>query len=227
MQYFPTTCIDGFFENPDSIVKLANDKAHWQPSDNGSWPGVRSQPLHEIDHHVYLWVMNKYLSAFFSETEKNEYNISFRSTSMFQKIPVSKEEDWREGWIHTDHPDVHTFIIYLTPGANGQAGTSLYSKKNVLSSPNFSKIKKQVYLNEIPASEGKEWRKKSNEQFELDTTFANKYNRCIGFDSSLWHGVQNFDTGTEDRLTLITFFHHISCGPFPLQRVRSNVMIKD
>jgi len=225
MQYFPTTCIDGFFEDPDSIVELAKNKAIWQPSDDGSWPGVRSQPLHELDNDIYTWIMNKYLSAFFSEQDK-QY-VSWRSTSVFQKIPVRQEEHWQEGWVHTDYPDVHTFIIYLTPGASEQAGTSLYTEKDAFASPNFSKIKKAVYLGELPPSEGKVWREKSNDQFSVDVTFGNKYNRCIGFDSSLWHGVKNFDTGTQDRLTLITFFQQINCGSFPLQRIRSNIMSRD
>ena len=219
MQYFPTTCIDGFFTDPEQIIELTKE-VNWQPSDGGHWPGVRSQPLHEIDYDVYNWIMNKYLSAFFSEEEKRKYNIGYRSTSMFQRIPANTGE----GWIHTDYPDVHTFIIYLTPGADERSGTSLYSKKNIRSSAQYTSSKQNVYLGKGDDNGDRE---RNNSQFVRNAFFGNVYNRCIGFDSSLWHGVENFDTGQEDRLTLITFFHSISCGSTPLQRLRSQVMIKD
>ena len=45
---FPSMCTDGFFKNPDNIVKYANTLTY-HSAESGKWPGVRSEALHKIN----------------------------------------------------------------------------------------------------------------------------------------------------------------------------------
>ena len=55
---------------------------------------------------------------------------------------------------------------------------------------------------------------------------SNVYNRLFSFDSSLWHGVEDFKND-EDRLTLVMFLQELTGPPSTLQRTRSIPMLRD
>ena len=44
---YPNLIVDNFFEDPDSIVDLSTN-IQYAPSDDGRWPGLRSNYLHRI-----------------------------------------------------------------------------------------------------------------------------------------------------------------------------------
>ena len=135
---FPTTVIDDYFEDPHGVYKLAqSDKITWFRSGNGAWPGVRSQPIHELDNAFFTYMMKKFLYTFYTHDNLMKSNFSFEATSFFQRI----EGDWSTGWIHSDHPDICTKIIYLTPNANPESGTSIYSKKSLNTESKWEDVK--------------------------------------------------------------------------------------
>lgn len=225
MIYFPTTVIDNFYEDPQSIVDLANsDKITWSKNETGDWPGYRSQPLHVIDNDLWVHHMDKYFNAFWPNHVLNEQGIRYNATSFFQRI--SPEYD--AGWIHIDYPDIHTTILYLTPGASPTSGTALYSKKSFNSAIQHTEIKKKYYRGEITREEQEPYRIQNNEGYVENMFFGNQYNRLIGFDSYNYHGVKNFNTETEEeRLTLITFIHSVSVNDLPSLRVKSLPLTRD
>ena len=64
--------------------------------------------------------------------------------------------------------------------------------------------------NKIKTKEYKEARKKSNQRFKKTISFDSIPNRCIMFDSSQYHAVNNYNNSKQgERLTLITFFDSI------------------
>ena len=63
-------------------------------------------------------------------------------------------------------------------------------------------------------------REEFNSNFEETDRFNNLYNRCIGFDASIWHGANNLQSNDE-RLTLIIFFSFISGPMTGLQRSKA------
>jgi len=222
MIHFPTTVLNNFFEDPHGVIDIAKgDSVVWSHSENsnsqanGSWPGVRSQPLHEIDNDLYIYLMNKYLYTFFDDEDMA--TITYNAISVFHKIAPK----WANGWIHNDFPDIHTFIIYLTPDADPKSGTGLYTPKNIHQKLLHSKTKKQYNLGEISKDEAEPARLEHNQQFDPDTMVYNRFNRLVGFDSHQWHGVESYDTGTEERLTLITFINKLSCPPSSYQRMKA------
>ena len=216
MIHFPTTVLNDFFEDPQGVIDISkSDKVVWTPSDNGAWPGTRSQPIHDLDKDLYIFLVKKYLTTFFNSEDMS--TINFNATSIFHRI----ESKWESGWIHSDFPDIHTFIIYLTPNANPKSGTGLYTPKNIHMEVLHNDIKKQYYLGEISKDEAEQARLEHNQQFDPDTMVYNRFNRLVGFDSHQWHGVEAFDTGTEERLTLVTFIHQLSCPPSAYQRMKA------
>ena len=55
MIHFPTTILDDFFDNPHDIINISkSSKITWKPSENGSWPGVRSQSLVNINKDLFI-----------------------------------------------------------------------------------------------------------------------------------------------------------------------------
>ena len=67
--FFPTTCIDNFYKDPDGVRNFAlsleyNDNA-------GNFPGVRTDNLKNIDEQFYKQSVNKLLSLFFQVSAIN------------------------------------------------------------------------------------------------------------------------------------------------------------
>ena len=89
-------------------------------------------------------------------------------------------------------------------------------------------IKQSYYRGEISKEEQQPYLEEHNKGFIEDCFFANKYNRQIGFDSRLWHGVKEFDTNTkEERLTIVTFIHKVIAHGLPMNRMRNVPLTRD
>ena len=60
--FFPTTCIDNFYKDPDGIRNFALSLNY---NDNsGNFPGLRTDNLNKIDAQFYKQSVNKLLSLF-------------------------------------------------------------------------------------------------------------------------------------------------------------------
>ena len=213
---FPTTVIDNFFDNPDEIVKMAAaDKIEGNPSPNGSFPGLRSQPLHILDEEFWDYFLFKYLHTFWSEEEIKNKGIRFLARSYFSLI----SNEHSKGWIHCDYPIMHTSIIYLTPNADPKSGTGIYTKKDMYTAELYPDISKKYIKGEMTKEEFEPYAEKHNSGFIEDCYFANKYNRLIGFDSHLWHAIKHSDE-KKDRLTIVSFIDDVIAGDFPITRMK-------
>ena len=218
MIYFPTICVDDFFPYPDQLRNylLTADNLNWAPAPDGAWPGIRSDSLHKVNFELFKEIASRYLLLHYSSKEISE--IVFEAEMRFQRINVD-DKKYTGGWIHNDYPYIQTTLIYLTPNAPLNSGTCLYRMKNLdnLHFKNLLKFKNRypagtvsapdsgIHSNKISYEEVEKDRIKNNNQFEKTVYFSNTYNRCISFDSTIWHGVEEF-SGEEDRLTLIIFW---------------------
>jgi len=118
MNYFPTTIIDNFLPDPNWVRDFAlSDKIEWHTDEKGMWPGERSQMLFEVDNNLFQFIMQRYLTHFYSPDDLDK--VTFTARMQFQKINASYDK----GWVHNDHPFISTFILYLTPNANPKSGT--------------------------------------------------------------------------------------------------------
>jgi hypothetical protein len=210
--YVPTTIIDGFLDYPEVLRDFAL-KQEYKQSNDGRWPGVRSEPLHKLSPLIFETYIQKILNIFFTK----EQPYTFNADSFFQIV----NKDYESGWVHRD-PDVVTAMLYLTPGSI--SGTSLYSKKNIFYNDGEHKDKK---LNSYLGITGKTEtiaREIHNSNFECTLDVKGIFNRMLVFDSQIYHAAHEFfgQDINDSRLTLVTFFTNIT-GTFsaPLQRSRN------
>ena len=55
---YPNLIVDNFFEDPDSIVDLSKN-LQYSSSDDGRWPGLRSNYLHKIYPRLFDFISTK------------------------------------------------------------------------------------------------------------------------------------------------------------------------
>ena len=229
-QFFPV-CIDNFFSDPDAIRDFALSLN--RTSDvAGNWPGERTDPLHIIDREFFNAIILKALSAYF---DLKHTNLSWDDSDItFQLIPPNSDkrnDPVNVGWIHKDLGNNLAGLIYLTPDADPDSGTSLFNIK-----PEFENIyldhgrqpEKHIWElgDQITNEEYIEALEKHNNMFYEKTRFQNIYNRLIMYDANEFHRANNFVTGTKDRLTCVFFISGVKAGfdankpsRYPMDRV--------
>jgi len=215
--FFPTSIIDGFFENPDEIRNFALSLEYFDDAQN--YPGKRTKQISEIDKVLYDTVMCKFMSIFFKRED-----IGFNGSLTFQLVT----KEFGSGWIHRDG-SIATGIVYLSQNSNTKIGTSLYQKKNILMDPlmndNLVERKHASFKNR---ENDVFHRNEVNNHYKETLAVDGIYNRAIFFDSHFYHAAHDFvgENDDDSRLTLIAFFHNISCGgqPFPIQRMHQQAI---
>jgi hypothetical protein len=216
----PITILDNFFDYPDKIRDYAlNLKFEKDP--DGKWPGLRTKPLHEINHLLFDAICKKVISIYF-DLEQDSANITWKTYMSFQKV----DKFYDSGWVHIDNPAIFTVIVYLNKNPNINSGTSIYKLKNDIIVSNMNELnvhKKNAYKGLIDIKDVDIKRKENNDQYVEVVKIHNEYNRIISFDSGLFHAAQDFfgDNDKEDRLTLIMFFNELCVNKSPVERMRS------
>jgi len=198
---WPLLCIDNFFDDPDSIVEYAN-KQEYAPN---FYPGLRTQSLHHTDNEFFIWVNEKILSLLYP----NDYKKLFwRTATHFQKVPQGLEHD---GWVHQDENEF-TCIVYLSKHKN--CGTSIFTPIDQYSKALNDQVEKVNYFQNYKEYKDleklKDTKDLNNSKFDESIIIKSKYNRLVLFDARSYHAAQPYiGTTTEDRLTLISFFHGV------------------
>jgi len=217
MHTIPVTILDNFFDDPDKIREWALQQEYF-PAKDGNWPGLRSKLINELNAPFFRLVCRKFFSQFYDLQNMEE--LSWEVTMRFQMIP----KGYDSGWIHSDEKAGQiTGIIYLSPNANLNGGTSIYRNKSNIVQPMIDnrKFKEDSYLNKITMQEAKKYKEEHNAQFEETIRVSNVYNRSICFDSQLIHGAQDFfGEGEDSRLTLVFFVKKLFVNNTPVSRVR-------
>ena len=222
---FYSVCVDDFFINPNTIRNFGLNLSK-KPDITGTWPGLKSESLHNIDIHLNTVILLKVLSVYFDLKYENieweESDVCFQQIKKFSK---NKNSILNKGWIHQDNKNSLAGIIYLSPNINPEAGTSLYNLKEN-EKENFIPYTKQNYRHMLYTGDKideyeyeKSW-KKHNEKFIEKTRFQNIFNRMICYDSNEFHSANNYFSDNEDRLTLIFFINKIKVKKNPITRVK-------
>lgn len=213
--FFPTSCIDNFFRNPDNIREYALS-LDYGTDGSGRWPGVRSEQLSDLNPKMYFNILKKYLNLWFDPVDV--LNMEVQADMMFQRVPSMNAG----GWIHTDYPSQNVFMIYLNKDEDLRNGTSIYRKTVWDYSDTNDKLwaKERFYKGEITEEESEKRRLEYNEIFfEKTIEFSNVYNRLICFDGHHHHGANGFSMENgEDRLFLICFIRNLKCPQTPMQK---------
>ena len=210
--FFPTTIVDGFFEQPDEVRKFALSQDFYV-SQNHAYPGKRTRQLHEINPILFYGIAKKITNLFYQEN----IHPHFLCEATFHSVSGQYES----GWIHKDQ-DMITALVYLTP--DNYQGTSLYRKKDYFSNHSeWTADKQEAYKNLTSNSDSL---KKNNSMFEETMNVKGLYNRMFLFDSNIYHGAHDYfgDELENSRLTLIAFFKKLCFdgNPFPIPRMNMN-----
>jgi hypothetical protein len=217
MHTIPVTILDNFLDDPDKIREWALQQ-EYLPDKHGKWPGLRSKSIYELNTPFFHLVCRKFFSQFYDLQIPQA--LSWEVSMNFQIIP----KDYDSGWIHSDEGGAQiTGILYLSPDANLNGGTSIYRNKSTIvqSIRKNTGVKEDSYLNKISIQEAKKYKEEQNAQFEETIRVSNIYNRLICFDSHLKHAAQDFfGEGDESRLTLVFFVEKLFVNNTPVSRVR-------
>ena len=200
---YPITIVDDFFEDPDAIVKMANELKYYPP-DTGNWPGMRTKQLHVVEDRFFQYFGEKIMLLFHDNTP--EY---WKLQSHFQKILPFHEDQYdklNRGWIHQDLDTYFGGIVYLTKDPEPDTGTSIYKTTTGFAMQYASelKLKERKYRGEeVDREEYCKAYDAAHAQYKESGTIENVYNRLVLFNNKTHHGVQTL--GTKDRLTLNFF----------------------
>lgn len=220
MKLFPIACIDDFYQNPDDIREYALSLEYY-PSDGG-YPGKRTKAIHELDRSLFDHFCGRLMSLYynFDNTQLN-WNIG-TYFQLIENMSEDKNSPKNSGWIHQDLGLVFAGIIYLTPGIDPSCGTSIFKLKNEQNYDTFDITVRSKFHTKQIDNNYDETIVKHNSQFIETARFDNYYNRLISFDSDVYHGVTNYYSSTEPRLTQVFFLYNLesSCQT-PIERMRN------
>jgi hypothetical protein len=219
MNLYPITVVNDFYESPDEIRRFAlTQKFQYckAPEEKYGWPGCRTKDISILDNSLYQKVCSKIISLFHNfEHDLMRWEI----TTSFQL--VSKR--FEKGLIHKDGNVVFAGIIYLSPNAPLDSGTSIYRQNNLFDEQRYSKALDQ---NDFMLTRGKNPSFDYHDMFEETIRVNNVYNSLILFEGDQYHAANNFyGTDKEDsRLTQTFFIRRVDAqklSVFPINRVKS------
>jgi hypothetical protein len=215
MHKYPITIVDDFYENPNEVRDFALGLKYYSPKEldvsEGIFPGKRTKELGTIDINFFQYSTNKLLNVFH---DVRAQNISWKISNKFQIIDKSFQSDW----IHSDVGCVFAAIVYLTPNAPLDAGTSIHKKNS-----NFNhELYEQLNNDKFNFYRGQEEDKREiiNSMFTETVRVNNVFNRLLVYEADQFHGGNNFfgTTDFDSRLTQVFFISNIESSSYPLQR---------
>jgi Family of unknown function (DUF6445) len=221
MNLYPVTIIENFYDSPDTIRNFALAQIYTYckdvPNIEYVYPGARTQDLSILDKVLFDKICTKLVTVFHNA----EHDVMrWRITTSFQSV----SEEYGQGVIHTDNNTVFAGVLYLTPDAPLNGGTSLFRKNK-----NFDEVKYERTLVEI------------DEQFKagefvMDTSYHsmfdeivrvnNVYNTLIIYEGRHFHAANQFfgKTLADSRLAQVFFVSKIDAqkqSVFPLSRTKA------
>ena len=221
MNLYPVTIIENFYENPDAIREFALAQEYTFCHDRLNmeyvYPGSRTKDLFDLDSKLHEKICKKLVSVYHNA----EYDLMrWAISTSFQSVSA----EYGQGVIHTDHNTVFAAVLYLSPDAPLNGGTSLFKKNNT-----FDEKKYQQALDDNDA------RFKAGE-IAMDTSYHsmfdeivrvnNVYNTLIIYEGRHFHAANHFfgKTIKDSRLAQVFFVNKIDAqkqSVFPISRVNA------
>jgi len=221
MNLYPVTVVENFYENPDAIRKFALAQKykfrHEQTDINYVYPGCRTKDLYALDSSLYEKVCKKLISVFhIHEHDHMRWAIS----SSFQSV----SEEYKQGVIHTDTNTIFAGVLYLTPDAPLNSGTSLYKKNVTFDQEKYTQALEQNDEN-FKANQ-KVMATDYHSMFDEVVRINNVYNTLIMYEGETFHAANNFfgTTLKNSRLAQVFFINRIDAqkeNSFPLNRTKA------
>lgn len=199
--FFPITVIEDFYDEPEMVRKFALKQEYYK-GERGSWPGLRSQYLDQINIGLFENLKKKlmYVLKDYGYTEFLELQTTFQLI----------DETYGTGWVHDDDPKLNIAgLIYLNPEAPLGSGTTMYEDNNDFDGGKYA----DAFMEDVLVASEQDRKKFSDMRIEQKNHFVptvsieNVYNRCIIFDTRQWHSADGFfgKTPEDTRLTQVFF----------------------
>jgi hypothetical protein len=221
MNLYPVTVIENFYENPDAIRKFALTQnytfCHERQNLQYVYPGSRTKDLFDLDRTLHEKICKKMISVF----HNTEYDyMRWAISTNFQSVT----EEYKDGVIHTDQNTIFAAVLYLTPDAPLNSGTSLFK-------PN-KKFDEKKYLSALEKND----RKFRAGEIVMDTSYHsmfdeivrvnNVYNTLILYEGQHYHAANQFfgKKLENSRLAQVFFINKIDAqkqSVFPLSRSKA------
>ena len=217
MKHFPIFSIEDFYDNVDEVREFALAQEYTAPP-KGEYPGTRTKLLHELDAEFTDQFCRKIFSLFYNF---NNEIINWNISTCFHKITPYNNPRANVGWTHMDDHTVLAGLIYLTPDANLDSGTSVCAvKRGEKPNPDY-RIKCNFYTNKSTDVDGYvQHLEEHNNKFNETIEFKNVYNTLIAYPGNLYHRANNFDCGKGERLTQLFSFSRIHAEATPMERLK-------
>jgi hypothetical protein len=223
MNLYPVTVINDFYDNPDEIRKYALSQKfsyrHELDDIGYVFPGSRSKELRDISASLYEKVCKKLISVFhIPEHDVMRWQIN----TSFQIV----EGEYGSGLIHQDQNTVFAGVLYLTPDAPLDAGTSLFKKNETYDEALYWQLIKkndELFKNKQPIDFT------HHKMFNEVVRINNVYNTLVIFEGDIHHCANNFfgDTKQNSRLAQVFFITKIDANKessFPILRVKKQAI---
>jgi len=221
MNLYPVTIIENFYENPDAIRKFALAQeytfCHVRPDLEYVYPGSRTKELFDLDEELHEKICKKLVSVF--HNAEHDYMRWVLSTN-FQSVT----EEYNQGVVHTDHNTIFAGVLYLTPDAPLNSGTSLFKKNKTFDEAKYERALKQ---NDDRFRAGEIIMETDyHSMFDEIVRVNNVYNTLIIYEGRHFHAANQFfgKTLKDSRLAQVFFINKIDAqkhNVFPLNRVNA------
>lgn len=218
MNLYPVTILENFYEDPDAVRTFALSQKyqfrHEIKDAKYVFPGCRSKDLSTINKPLFEKVSKKIISLF--HNPENDF-MGWTIATSFQCV----SEEYGQGVIHTDHNTVFAAVLYLTPNAPLNGGTSLFKPNQ-----HFDEEKYQWHLKENDKRfiDGQVVMDTSyHNMFDEVVTINNIYNTLVLYEGRHYHAANKFfgKTLKDSRLAQVFFVSKIDAqkySSFPVWR---------
>lgn len=218
MNLYPVTVLENFYENPDQIRTFALNqkyKSCAQLKDiDYVFPGTRTKDLSIINKPLFEKVSNKIISLF--HNSEHDY-MRWKITTSFQSVT----EEFESGVIHQDQNTVFAAVLYLTPNAPLDTGTSLFVPNKNFDEQKYNNLlvenDKRFHQGDIVMDTG------YHKMFDEVVRVNNVYNTLILYEGRHFHAANKFfgQTLKDSRLAQVFFVSNIDAqkySSFPVWR---------
>lgn len=206
MKNIPAICVDEFYTEPNKIREFALAQSYY-PCNQGTFPGLRTEDLQTLDNILYKKFCQKLFSLFF-DLERTTVRYQVRTSfQLIKYMHVIHNSPKNLGWVHVDENVIFAGVIFLTPDIDLNCGTSIF--KLIDKSKLDNSDAKQRFFKDHTDLNYEDRLQMHRSAYEETIRFNNIYNRMICFDAESAHGVNNYYSSKEPRLTQVFFVEKI------------------
>ena len=223
MNLYPVTVISDFYDKPDEIRKYALSQkytyCHETKGIEYVFPGSRTKEIRDLSSSLYEKICKRLISVFhIPEHDVMRWQIN----TSFQIV----EGEYGSGLIHQDQNTVFAGVLYLTPNAPVDSGTSLFRKNSTYNDDLYQKLIKENdehFKNQEPIDFT------YHAMFDEVVRVNNVYNTLILFEGDIHHCANKFfgETKQNSRLAQVFFITKIDANKessFPILRMKKSVI---